>query len=107
MAGCFAEARSTGLTVLLDGYVASAAALVAMHQTPAVVETMIAAHLSAEPGHARVLKHLGLTPFLDWNMRLGEGTGGLAVLPLVDTAAAIVNEMATLESWGIKTKGAS
>jgi nicotinate-nucleotide--dimethylbenzimidazole phosphoribosyltransferase len=106
MGGFFAAAQAAGLTILLDGYVASAAALIAQQRSPQAVEAMVAAHLSAEPGHARVLRQLGLSAFLDWNMRLGEGTGALALLPLVDATAAIVGEMATLESFGIQTKGA-
>jgi nicotinate-nucleotide--dimethylbenzimidazole phosphoribosyltransferase len=94
------------LTVLLDGYVASAAALIAVHQSPDAARSMIAAHQSAEPGHAGVLRALGLMPFLQWDLRLGEGTGALALLPLVDAAAAIAGQMATLESFGIQARGA-
>ena len=101
MAGFFVAAAEVGLTILLDGAVASAAALIAEHQSPGVANFMIAAHLSTEPSHALVLKNLNLTPFLDWNLRLGEGTGSLLLLPLLDAAAAIASEMATLASLGI------
>lgn len=105
IAGFLVAAQAAGLTIVLDGYVASAAALIAKQQSPQTTDAMIAAHLSAEPGHARVLEQLGLSPFLDWQMRLGEGTGALALLPQIDAAAAIVGQMATLESWGIKPRG--
>jgi len=57
---------------------------------------MIAAHQSAEPGHEVALKHLGLVPFLRWNMRLGEATGAIMLFPLLDSAAAVITQMATL-----------
>jgi nicotinate-nucleotide--dimethylbenzimidazole phosphoribosyltransferase len=101
MAGCFAEAHAKGLTIVLDGAVATAAALIANVQSPGVSGSMIAAHLSAEPSHAAALAKLQLTPFLDWNMRLGEGTGALLLLPLLDAAAAMTKGMATLESFGV------
>jgi nicotinate-nucleotide--dimethylbenzimidazole phosphoribosyltransferase len=98
MAGFFTSARSFGLTIVLDGYVASAAALIAEQLQPGTATSMIAAHLSAEPGHRLVLEQLGLQPFLEWNMRLGEGTGALLLLPLLDAAASMTCEMATLDS---------
>jgi nicotinate-nucleotide--dimethylbenzimidazole phosphoribosyltransferase len=96
MAGCFAAAASAGLTLLLDGYVATAAALVAERLAPGTAAMMIAGHLSAEPGHAAALRHLGLTPLLDWEMRLGEGSGALVALPLLDSAAALIGKVALL-----------
>lgn len=104
MAGCFAEAHARGLTIVLDGAVATAAALITDHQSPEVSRSMIAAHLSAEPCHRAALARLQLTPFLDWNMRLGEGTGALLLLPLLDAAAAMTKHMATLESFGFERK---
>jgi nicotinate-nucleotide--dimethylbenzimidazole phosphoribosyltransferase len=98
MAGFYAAAHSAGLTILLDGYVASAAALIADHLQPGTVASMIAAHRSAEPGHSFVLEHLRLQAFFDWKMRLGEGTGALLLLPMLDAAAKMTSEMATLES---------
>jgi nicotinate-nucleotide--dimethylbenzimidazole phosphoribosyltransferase len=100
MAGFFMAAHSAGLTVILDGYVASAASLVAEHLQHGTAKSMIAAHLSAEPGHRIVLERLGLQPFLEWNMRLGEGTGALLLLPLLDAAARMACVMAKLDSLG-------
>ncbi|MBC7816307.1 MAG: nicotinate-nucleotide--dimethylbenzimidazole phosphoribosyltransferase, partial [Planctomycetaceae bacterium] len=87
--------------------VASAAALIAEHQSPGVSRSLIAAHLSTEPAHRAVLERLKLTPFLDWNLRLGEGTGALLLLPLLDAAVAMTSQMATLQSLGITPKGNS
>jgi nicotinate-nucleotide--dimethylbenzimidazole phosphoribosyltransferase len=97
MAGFYRQAAAARLVIVLDGFIATAAALVAERLWPGTVEAMIAAHQSAEPGHAVALAHLGLTPFLDnWNLRLGEGTGALVLMPLLDAAAAVVSRMATL-----------
>ena len=101
MAGFFAAGAAGGATLLLDGYVATAAALVAQHFYPQVTDRLIAAHLSAEPGHAHALARLDLQPLLDWNMRLGEGTGALLALPLLDSAAALLRDVATLEELGV------
>lgn len=100
MAGFFAEGARWGATLLLDGYVATAAALIAERLRPGTVNQMIAAHLSAEPGHAAALAQLGLEPLLDWNMRLGEGTGALVALPLLDSAAALMKDVASLADVG-------
>lgn len=96
MAGCFAEAARLRLTLLLDGYVVTAAALVAERLCPGTATVMIAAHQSAEPGHAAALAQLGLAPLLDWQMRLGEGSGALVALPLLDSAAALIGKVALL-----------
>jgi nicotinate-nucleotide--dimethylbenzimidazole phosphoribosyltransferase len=102
LAGFFMAAAEYGLTVMLDGFIATAAALIAERLRPGSADVMIAAHCSAEPGHAAALRRLCLEPFLDtWGMRLGEGTGALLLLPLLDAAAAILGEMATFESAGI------
>lgn len=100
MAGFFAAGAARGATVLLDGYVATAAALVAERLAPGTVDAMIAGHRSAEPGHAVALAHLGLDPLLDWGMRLGEGSGALVALPLLDAAAAVLNHVARLDAIG-------
>jgi nicotinate-nucleotide--dimethylbenzimidazole phosphoribosyltransferase len=96
MAGCFAEAARRGLTLLLDGYVATAGALVAERLCPGTASMMIAAHRSAEPGHGAALAALGLAPLLEWEMRLGEGSGALVALPLLDSAAALIGKVALL-----------
>jgi nicotinate-nucleotide--dimethylbenzimidazole phosphoribosyltransferase len=62
---------------------------------------MIAAHRSAESGHSAALARLGLEPLLDWGMRLGEGTGALVALPLLDSAAALLRDVAALSDLGV------
>ncbi|AIT07783.1 nicotinate-nucleotide--dimethylbenzimidazole phosphoribosyltransferase [Sphingomonas taxi] len=100
MAGFFARGGARGATLLLDGYVATAAALVAERLAPGSVRAMIAGHRSAEPGHAAALAQLGLEPLLDWGMRLGEGSGALVALPLLDAAAAVLCDVARLDAIG-------
>ncbi|MEM8931144.1 MAG: nicotinate-nucleotide--dimethylbenzimidazole phosphoribosyltransferase, partial [Acidobacteriota bacterium] len=104
MAGFFIAAADAGSTIVLDGFIATAAALIAERLAPGTVDAMIAAHRSAEPAHGAALDALGLEPMLDWDLRLGEGTGALLLMPLLDAAAAMVAEMATFVSAGIPTE---
>lgn len=101
MAGYFAAGARLGATLLVDGYVATSAALIAEHLQPGSVRAMIAAHRSAEPGHGAALACLGLDPLFDWNMRLGEGTGALVALPMLDSAAALLRDVAALSDLGV------
>ena len=96
MAGYYTAAATAGVTILLDGYVSTSAALIAEHLSPGTARQMIAGHLSAEPGHRAALNMLHLEPILEWDMRLGEGTGALTALPLLDAAAALLTDVATL-----------
>ena len=90
---------------LLDGFITGAAALVAARLAPHAVDAMVAAHRSPEPGHALVLEALGLEPLLDLGLRLGEGSGAVLALPLLDAAFAILNEMATFVEAGVTDAG--
>ncbi|WP_448658777.1 nicotinate-nucleotide--dimethylbenzimidazole phosphoribosyltransferase [Sphingomonas sp. CJ99] len=101
IAGFFAQGAAQGSTLLLDGYVATAGALVAETLAPGTRHKMIAAHQSAEPGHGAALGRLGLDPLLDWQMRLGEGTGALVALPMLDSAAALLRDVALLSDLGV------
>lgn len=97
MAGFYHTAARAGLTIVLDGVIATTAALIAERLHPGTSQSMIAAHRSAEPGHGFSLEQLGLVPILEnWEMRLGEGTGAILLMPLLDAAAAITR-MATLQ----------
>jgi nicotinate-nucleotide--dimethylbenzimidazole phosphoribosyltransferase len=87
--------------VALDGFIATAAALVAATLCPHAVHGMFAAHRSAEPGHDAALRHLGLAPYLDLGLRLGEGTGALLFVHLARAAARIYTDMATFKSAGV------
>ena len=96
LAGFLIQAAEQRQTVLLDGFIATAAALLAERLAPGTAASMIAGHRSVEPGHRAALAALGLDPVLDLGLRLGEATGALAALPLVDLAAAMLT-MATLD----------
>ena len=87
--------------VVLDGFISGAAALIACGLCPAVREYLIASHRSAERGHRIVLRHLGLRPLLELDMRLGEGTGAVLVMGIVEAAAACLSEMATFGDAGV------
>ncbi|RYY27613.1 MAG: nicotinate-nucleotide--dimethylbenzimidazole phosphoribosyltransferase [Sphingomonadales bacterium] len=100
MAGFYAQGARRGATVLLDGYVTTAAALIAERLAPGTVRAMIAGHRSAEPGHAASLEYLGLEAILDWGMRLGEGSGALVALPMLDAAGALLCNVARLDAIG-------
>ena len=99
--GCF-ESR---VPVVLDGFITGAAALVAARIEPESTRAMIAAHRSPEPGHGRVLDALGLEPLLDLRLRLGEGTGAALALPIVRSALALLNDMASFEDAGVTDAG--
>jgi nicotinate-nucleotide--dimethylbenzimidazole phosphoribosyltransferase len=88
--------------VVLDGVSTNAAALAARAIAPGAVDYLIAGHRSVEPGASAALARLGLDPLLDLSMRLGEGTGGLLVIPLIRSAAAVLGEMSTFEEAGIR-----
>jgi len=98
IAGFFVQCAKQKQTILLDGLIATAGALIAKQFMPEVAQSMIAAHESEEPAHAKMLAQLELVPMLNWNMRLGEGTGALALYPLLLGAAAWLTQMAKIES---------
>ncbi len=92
------------LPVVLDGFIAGAAALVAVGLKPECRGALLASHRSAEPGHARVLEALDLTPYLDLGMRLGEGTGAALCIALARAALSVLAEMATFKSAGVSDR---
>jgi nicotinate-nucleotide--dimethylbenzimidazole phosphoribosyltransferase len=87
--------------VIVDGFIVTAAVLVAARLEPAVAQHCVFAHRSAEPGHARLLEALGAEPLLDLGLRLGEGSGAALAVPLVRAAARLLGEMATFVSAGV------
>lgn len=89
---------------LLDGFIATAAALVAVRLAPAAADYLIAAHRSWEPGHQIMLDHLGLTPLVNLRLRLGEGTGAIVGLMLLEAGWRIYREMATFAEAGVAEK---
>ena len=102
--GFLLGAASRRVPVVLDGVIAGSAALVAQALAPAVAEACVAGHRSAEPGHAVALRKLGLRPLVDLELRLGEGTGAVLALPLVQAAVRALREMATFDSAGVTDK---
>jgi nicotinate-nucleotide--dimethylbenzimidazole phosphoribosyltransferase len=104
MAGAILAARHAKIPVLIDGYVASAAAAVLHAVTPTALDHCLAAHRSAEPAHRRLLARLGQEPLLDLGMRLGEGSGAALAAAIVKAAAELHNGMATFESAGVSDK---
>lgn len=101
MTGVMLGAASCGLPVVLDGYLSYASALAACRIAPAVKPYLIPSHLSAEKGAMLALTHLGLEPYLNMGMRLGEGSGAALAMQLVDAACAIHNQMGTLAQSNI------
>lgn len=99
MAAALVAARHRGLPVVLDGYVAATAALPLHAVNGEALAHCVAGHRSAEPGHARVLERIGLEPLLRLDMRLGEGSGAMAAVPLVAMACAAVVEVPTFDEW--------
>lgn len=89
--------------VVIDGFISSAAALIASRLSPLAAGYMIGSHLSQEQGHELLLEEIGLTPVLQLDMRLGEGTGAVLTFSLVEAAAKIMREMATFASAGISS----
>jgi nicotinate-nucleotide--dimethylbenzimidazole phosphoribosyltransferase len=104
MVGFLAQAAVRRTPVVLDGVVVGAAAIVAEELAPGAREWWVAGHRSAEPSHSLALAHLSLEPLLEFDMRLGEGSGAVAALPLVIMSTKILAEMATFDSAGITGK---
>ena len=90
--------------VVLDGFISGAAALLAHLLCPATRDYMIASHRSDERGHQVVLTHLGLSPLLDLGMRLGEGSGAVLAMPIIEAASACLCEMATFDEAGVSDR---
>ncbi|MEX2487869.1 MAG: nicotinate-nucleotide--dimethylbenzimidazole phosphoribosyltransferase [Nitriliruptoraceae bacterium] len=97
LVGVMIGAASRRVPVVLDGVISAAAALIAVDIVPALAGYLIASHQSAEPGAAVALEALGLRPLLDLGLRLGEGTGALLAVPLVQAAARVTTDMSTLD----------
>ena len=104
MAGAMLKAASERRVVLVDGFIASAAALVARALAPAAQDYMVFGHRGDEHGHHLLLAHLKASPLLDLGLRLGEGTGALLAWPLLQSAANFLGEMASFESAGVSGK---
>lgn len=104
MSGCMIGAAQARQLAIVDGYIASAAALLACALVPSVRPYLIFAHRSSEFGHHHSLAHLDAHPLLDLKMRLGEGTGAALAFPLLRCAARFLSEMASFESAGVSSR---
>jgi nicotinate-nucleotide--dimethylbenzimidazole phosphoribosyltransferase len=104
MVGLILGGAKNRVPVVLDGFISGAAALIAVQLRPAVKNYLIASHQSVEPGHRLVLEQLGLSPLLNLNLRLGEGTGAVLGMGLVESGVRILSEMATFEEAGVSDK---
>lgn len=104
MAGAILAARLERIPVIVDGYVATAAAAVLKAANPSALDHCLIGHVSAEPGHMASIDKLGKTPLLALGMRLGEGTGAAIAAGIVKAAAACHGGMATFESAGVSNK---
>jgi len=104
LTGFILRAAALRVPVILDGVIAGAAALAACALAPGARDACVAGHRSAEPGHGIALDHLGLRPLVDLDLRLGEGTGALLALPLVQSAVRAAREVATFDSAGVTDK---
>ncbi|MBN9333441.1 nicotinate-nucleotide--dimethylbenzimidazole phosphoribosyltransferase [Devosia sp.] len=101
MLGALIAARHQKVPVVIDGYVATAAAAIAHAVNPEAIDHCLFAHVAAEGAHGRVLEHMGRAPLLDLGMRLGEGTGAALGVVLAKTALHLHTNMATFESAGV------
>lgn len=104
LSGIILAAARNRVPVVIDGFISGAAALIAYQLEPKVKEYMIAAHCSVEKGHRITLNHIGLKPLLDFEMRLGEGTGAALGISIVEAAVKILTQMATFKSASVSEK---
>lgn len=104
LAGAMLAAATCRCALVVDGVISAAAALIAVGLQSRARDFMVASHRSAEPGHCVALDVLGLEPLLDFNLRLGEGTGAALAFPVIEAAARILNEMATFEEAGVSDR---
>ncbi len=104
LAGVALGAASMRRAIIVDGFISGAAMLIANALCPIARDYMIASHRSAEKGHGIVLAHLNLLPLLELDMRLGEGSGAVLAMPIVEAAAACLSEMATFGEAGVSDR---
>ncbi len=101
MAGAYLAAAQAHMLIVVDGFIATSALLVAHALHPAVLDYCVFSHCSAEPGHQAQLRYLQASPLLSLGLRLGEGSGAALAFPLIQNALALMNEMAGFDSAGV------
>ncbi len=104
IAGIILGAASKRIPLIVDGFISTVGALVAYKLEPKVKDYIFAAHCSVEKGHIVVLKHMGIRPILDLNLRLGEGTGAALAMGIIEAGVKILTEMATFQNAGVSGK---
>ena len=104
MCGAMLSAFENNMLILVDGFIASSAFLVAHKINAAIIKNAVFCHLSDEFGHQNLLNYLGVEPLLKLNMRLGEGTGCAVAYPFIESAVNFLNNMASFESARISNK---
>jgi nicotinate-nucleotide--dimethylbenzimidazole phosphoribosyltransferase len=102
MTGLFLGGAVYGVTVIIDGVISAVSAVLASMLAPDCTDYMLAGHVSAEPAGRKLLEKLGLRAVIDGGLRLGEGTGGILLLPLLDGASALYYNSHSFESAGIE-----
>ena len=104
LSGIIIKAASNRVPVVIDGFISGAAALIAYHLAPKVKGYLIASHCSVEKGHKIILEHLGISPLLNLDLRLGEGTGACLGISLVEAGVKIMTQMATFKSAAVSER---
>ena len=102
MCGLMLGGASLRIPVVVDGFIAGAAAALAVALRPGVRDMLIGSHSSAEPGHRLLMEHLGIPTYFDFSLRLGEGTSAALLFPIIDASVRILTEMNTLQGIGMK-----
>ena len=104
MTGAYVKAAELNMVIVADGFIASAALLLALSFNKHLLDNCIFAHTSGERGHEKMLNHLGVKPLLNLEMRLGEGTGAALAIPLIRSAVKFLCDMASFETAGVSEK---
>jgi nicotinate-nucleotide--dimethylbenzimidazole phosphoribosyltransferase len=104
IAGLILGAASRKIPVVVDGFISSAGALVASKMAPATMDYLFFSHCSAEDGHRTFFEKMGILPILDLGLRLGEGTGAVSALPLIEAGVKVYLEMASLDTAGVSNR---
>ena len=104
MVGAYLQAAQQKMVIVVDGFIATAALLIAQQTNTAVINNCIFAHTSGEQGHEKMLAYLQAKPLLQLGLRLGEGTGAALAIPIIQSAVLFLNEMASFESAGVSNK---
>lgn len=104
MTGAYLQAFQYKMVIVVDGFIATAALLLAQLIEPSILQNCLFAHTSGEQGHQKMLEYLNVKPILNLGLRLGEGTGSAVAMPIIQSAVAFLNEMASFEEAAVSSK---